>query len=92
MSYQVCPLCVGSGVHPSEQGPCVVCSGMHVIHTQTGLPPATTQPLTETSAEDSYVEASPYDSLTDDEVLYWSTAEYDYIQEQKEKLKNQGNT
>ena len=43
--------------------------------------------MEEISIEDFFKDASPFDQYTDEEMLYWSTPYFDYLQEQKELKK-----
>lgn len=43
MSWQVCPLCGGSGVTRAYQHRCEVCDGHRIIDEQTGQPPNITR-------------------------------------------------
>ena len=45
MSWQVCPLCQGSGSQGTYQVRCEVCDGHKIIDEQTGQPPSITQRL-----------------------------------------------
>lgn len=45
--------------------------------------------LTDDQVKELLVPASPFDDLSDEEVMYWSTPHFDLIQEQKELREKQ---
>jgi hypothetical protein len=61
-----------------------------IISESTGLPPNHNNIPQNVAVpvEDAFKNESPFDNLSDDEVLYWATGYYDAIQERKEAVKD----
>lgn len=88
MSFQKCPICEGFGTR--NESPCPTCAGRRVISDITGLPPdiITVAPggaVPDVKSEEIVTPVSPFDDLTDEEIIYFSTPYYDELQAKKEK-------
>jgi hypothetical protein len=90
MSWQVCPLCGGTGQTQAGQVvvTCAVCVGKRIIGSD-GQPPKEqqSQSVPELKPEEIVKPLSPLDDFSDEEILYYATPYYDELQRKKEMHK-----
>lgn len=99
MSWQKCPACEGVGGTPGPCAPgmaehlvrCTVCDGKKIISAINGLPPASKplkgndEPMTKQQTDEFFKQMSPFDDMNEDEIKFWATPYYDFLQERKKQ-------